>query len=87
MVEYIGRFPDDPPHETTAPPSWIGRPCPPRPHYYRCTNLDENGLCSIYDTRPAMCRGFPYGQACNYRGCKASCAVQLPFNRDTRITL
>ena len=38
-------------------------------NYYRCKNLQANGDCGIYEDRPMMCRGYPYGRACSYRGC------------------
>jgi Fe-S-cluster containining protein len=40
-------------------------------HYYTCKHHDSNtGLCTIYDRRPEMCRRYPYGRKCEYRGCE-----------------
>lgn len=39
--------------------------------YYTCRAWDEDtGLCTVYDDRPLMCRGYPYGdgQVCSH-GC------------------
>jgi Fe-S-cluster containining protein len=36
---------------------------------YTCRNWDEDTrLCTIYEQRPIMCRGYPYGQLCSH-GC------------------
>lgn len=36
---------------------------------YTCRNWnEETRLCGIYDTRPVMCRDYPYGLPCE-RGC------------------
>lgn len=33
---------------------------------YTCRHFDEaNGVCGDYDNRPAMCREYPYAQACH----------------------
>ncbi len=37
--------------------------------YFDCRMLDANGDCLIYDTRPKMCRDFPYGEPCPRVGC------------------
>jgi len=29
-----------------------------KPVGVRCPHLDENGLCLIYEERPAVCRGY-----------------------------
>lgn len=42
---------------------------PPENGYYSCRAWDEETrLCAIYDTRPQMCRGYPYGRGCQH-GC------------------
>lgn len=39
-------------------------------HYYACRNLTESGDCAIYETRPGMCRDYPYdGGVCMNTGC------------------
>lgn len=38
-------------------------------HWYKCRHWDEDTrLCTIYDSRPTMCRDFPYARKCDY-GC------------------
>jgi Fe-S-cluster containining protein len=33
--------------------------------WYKCKNWDEDTrLCTIYDTRPTMCRDYPYEKGC-----------------------
>lgn len=44
-------------------------------HYYTCRHLIGND-CSIYDERPRMCRTYPEGQKCNYKGCTSGDAAQ-----------
>lgn len=40
-----------------------------RGHHFTCRNWDEESrLCKIYETRPQMCRGYPYGKLCEH-GC------------------
>lgn len=40
-----------------------------RGHHFTCKNWDEDSrLCKIYETRPQMCKGYPYGQVCQH-GC------------------
>lgn len=38
-------------------------------HWYTCRNLQANGDCGIYSTRPQMCRGYPYGARCDHPNC------------------
>lgn len=39
-------------------------------HYYTCKNYDgEKGQCKIYETRPNMCRNYPYASPCGYSSC------------------
>ncbi len=39
-------------------------------HYYTCKHFDEpSGNCGIYETRPKMCRDFPYGKPCPFPDC------------------
>lgn len=45
-------------------------------HWYTCANLTEEGLCGIYEDRPRMCRGYPYGASCNYAKCEAACRAE-----------
>lgn len=42
---------------------------PGRDDLFNCKNFDTTTrLCTIYETRPRMCRDFPYGKPCD-RGC------------------
>ncbi len=36
---------------------------------YSCVHLGDNGDCGIYDRRPELCRGYPYGRRCEFSGC------------------
>ena len=43
-------------------------------HWYTCIHFTPSpdghgGDCGIYDFRPAMCRDYPYGGTCKYKGC------------------
>lgn len=38
-------------------------------HHYTCRNFDGKD-CTIYDTRPRMCRTYPNGDPCRYRDCQ-----------------
>lgn len=41
-----------------------------RSYFYTCKNLQPNGDCGIYETRPRMCSDYPYGKhPCPYPGC------------------
>lgn len=41
-----------------------------RGHWYRCDNLDpETNNCTIYETRPNMCRRYPDSGVCDYKAC------------------
>lgn len=40
-----------------------------RGHHFTCRRWDEDTrLCTIYEDRPEMCRGYPYGEPCAH-GC------------------
>jgi Fe-S-cluster containining protein len=45
-------------------PEWTRK----KAHFYRCANLVD-GNCSIYESRPKMCREYPYGERCSYAKC------------------
>lgn len=42
-------------------------------NWFRCKNFDvENNLCLVYETRPDMCRTYPYcngDKGCEYKNC------------------
>jgi len=42
-----------------------------RGHYFACRHWDEQTrLCTVYDQRPRMCSGYPYGEPCKIgEGC------------------
>jgi Fe-S-cluster containining protein len=54
----------------------------PMYHYYRCKNLQPNGDCGIYDTRPDMCRDYPYGRPCKIEGCTWDAVQPKPGGED-----
>jgi Fe-S-cluster containining protein len=35
-----------------------------KPLGVRCAHLDEQGLCAVYDERPAVCRGYRPDEIC-----------------------
>ena len=38
---------------------------------YTCRHWDKpSGKCMIYERRPSMCSGFPYGEKCAWPGCE-----------------
>ena len=41
-------------------------------HYYACKNLSLDGNCTIYETRPHMCRSYPNGHRCQFADCTLS---------------
>lgn len=47
-----------------------------RSYWYRCRNYDtESRLCTAYDSRPDMCRNYPYRSTCRYLDCAAPYGV------------
>ena len=39
-------------------------------YHYTCKHLNtDTGLCTNYENRPSMCKAYPYGGACKYKGC------------------
>lgn len=58
------------PAEATARAERFEFPAPTRAEaLYTCRHWDEDTrLCTIYADRPGMCRGYPYGKACDH-GC------------------
>lgn len=50
-------------------------------YYYTCRHHNkETGDCMAYEQRPHMCREFPYGEPCKYRGCTRQCTQDEPAN-------
>ena len=43
-----------------------------RIYHYTCKHFDGKN-CTIYEARPQMCRDFPNGTTCTYRGCTLEC--------------
>lgn len=42
----------------------------PLRHWYTCVHYDqEHRRCANYDLRPHLCRAYPYGSGCGYKGC------------------
>lgn len=52
----------------------------PGGYFYTCRHFDEAGDCSIYESRPNMCREYPYGRAqgCQYAGCTMARQTVMP---------
>ena len=49
---------------------WAPRNEDPRgQHWYACRNIQLDGNCGIYETRPDMCRRYPNGQVCVFTEC------------------
>ena len=71
MVEHLGHF-EKRPHQTTVKTDYDSAG-----HYYRCRNLGVDGLCTVYDSRPEMCRSFPYDGDCNYGAQPIAAAVTV----------
>ncbi|KKK79505.1 hypothetical protein LCGC14_2832790, partial [marine sediment metagenome] len=39
-------------------------------HFYTCRHFDkESGDCAIYETRPRMCKDYPYRGTCGHSDC------------------
>jgi len=37
--------------------------------HYHCAHIRPDGDCAIYESRPQMCRDYPYGRRCTFAGC------------------
>lgn len=54
-----------------------------RQYHYTCRHYDGRN-CTIYESRPAMCRNYPDGRKCQYRGCtrrteeETICKMEIP---------
>lgn len=60
MVKYLGKLKIDP----------NGNELQYETHYYTCRNFNkETRNCMNYENRPHMCRNYPYGRKCEYKGC------------------
>ena len=46
-------------------------------HLFTCKNLQSDGDCSIYDSRPRMCSDYPYGRQCGLKECTWSVEGQI----------
>jgi Fe-S-cluster containining protein len=69
MVRYLGFTYDHPPKINPSDDELLGKPGT-KLHYYCCKHLDPKTRdCTIYEIRPAMCRGYPYDSQCNYAKC------------------
>ena len=52
-----------------------GGPFPEPRKVFRCVHIDDDGLCKIYERRPAMCREYPLnlkGRRCQYLSCQST---------------
>lgn len=79
MVEYLGWGPNP-----EAVKDGLGLE---NGHHYRCKNVLPNGDCGIYETRPGMCSGFPYGRDCQYAACTWTRAAEESAPQERRATL
>jgi len=51
-------------------PTWKEDGCDPPTHHYTCKHFDvETRDCTIYESRPNMCRLYPYDGVCKLKGC------------------
>lgn len=51
------------------PPQGEKLPIQSKQNRYTCKNLQPNGDCGIYETRPVMCSEFPYDRPCEFKSC------------------
>ena len=59
IVPIIGQSPDHPERWYTE-----------SRHRFTCRHFDrQRSICTVYETRPRMCRSYPHGEACAYAGC------------------
>lgn len=57
-----------------------------RCHHYTCKHFDtKTNLCTIYEIRPLMCRNYPNGHACRYKGCKLPGNEAMKRSEDKQI--
>jgi Fe-S-cluster containining protein len=64
MVTYLGHFGFNPRFGVVH-----GAISQKHANFYSCNNLQPNGDCGIYETRPEMCRVYPNGHKCEFTGC------------------
>lgn len=76
MVIYLGFYPDAKIYEAgeSVSETWA--------HHYTCKHLGAGSRCTIYERRPDMCRNYPNGEPCRYRGCTSVAAKR--FNPDSK---
>lgn len=54
-----------------------GRKIPHLLYHYTCRHFDEkSGNCTNYANRPDMCRSYPNGGMCKYKGCTNTCGLK-----------
>ena len=64
MLSFLGTF------EPAEAERRFGYATATEQHYWTCSNHDRaTGNCAIYDTRPRMCKEYPYGRPCGYIDC------------------
>jgi Fe-S-cluster containining protein len=58
-----------------APPGTVTRyPSGPKSRWYTCRHWDEETrLCTVWENRPEMCRGYPYDHSC-----RSGCSYRTP---------
>ncbi len=56
--------------DLSAPGAEVSDPAGTAGLWFTCRNLDtDTGDCNVYETRPKMCRDYPYGAQCTFKGC------------------
>lgn len=76
MVIYLGHYLST--ELPGAPPQNEGV----REHFYTCINRNTvTGDCMAYETRPRMCREFPYGSQCPYPDCADDTRPDVPIRK------
>lgn len=50
--------------------------------YYTCRHFNpDTGDCKQYESRPAMCRDYPYGSECEHKECTEDSKPDVPMSR------
>lgn len=66
MVIYLGYYDTDPDLFPEDHKRYEGNDA----HHYTCKHFDtKTRLCTDYENRPNMCRSYPNGIACTFKGC------------------
>lgn len=52
--------------------------------WWTCRHFDGD-RCTIYEDRPKMCSGYPYGAACTFEGCTLSGDEEKECGRPAKV--